>query len=173
MYAFHDLGDSGLEFFSEDMRAVKLMGWDNDNNKLLTASDIKFDLTLQTLDPNSQMGMMFDFSEMEETKSDERKMDTSRPTKDMEADSASLQSAAFSVMSNFSRFFNPDRTKKSATDQSVQWQEAGHDGDPPDDDNVSVSHKLEALNFSQKVVEDAVQDKLKEQETQIQMEHSQ
>ena len=32
-YAFHDLGDPGLEFFSEDMKAVKTMGWDDKNNK--------------------------------------------------------------------------------------------------------------------------------------------
>ena len=172
-YAFHDLGDSGLEFFSEEMRAVKLMGWDDGNNRPLVASNLEFDLTLQTPDPNSQMGMMFNFSKMEEVKSYESKMDSGRPAKEMEADSASLQSVAFSVMSNFLRFFNLDGMERCATDQCIQWQEAGHEGDPLDEDNVSISHKLEALNFFQKAVEDAVHDKMKEQETQIQTEHSQ
>ena len=116
-YAFHDLGDSGLEFFSKDMRAVKLVGWDNDdNNRLLMVSNLKFDLVLQTLDLNSQMGMMFDFSKMKEVKSYECKMDSGRPAKEMEVDLASLQSAAFSMMSNFSHFFNPDGTEWCAMD---------------------------------------------------------
>ena len=37
-YAYHDLGNPGLEFFSEDMKAVKLVGWVEDNNCPLMAS---------------------------------------------------------------------------------------------------------------------------------------
>ena len=110
-YAFHDLGDPSLEFFNEDMKAVKTMGWDDENNKPLTANDLKFDLALQTPEPDSQLGMMFDFSEMEEPKAEEHTSRNGRPKKDMEADSVSLQSVAFSVMSNFSWFFNPDGTE--------------------------------------------------------------
>ena len=87
-YAFHDLGDPGLEFFSEDMKAVKTMGWDDKNNKPLTANDLKFDLALQTPEPDSQLGMMFDFSKMEEPKAEEHTSRNGRPKKDMEADSA-------------------------------------------------------------------------------------
>ena len=107
-YAFHDLGNPSLEFFSKDMKAVKTMGWDEENNKPLTANDLKFDLALQTPEPDSQLGMMFDFSKMEEPKTEEHTSRNGRPKKDMEADSASLQLAAFSVMSNFSWFFNLD-----------------------------------------------------------------
>ena len=107
-YAFHDLGNPGLEFFSKDMKAVKTMGWDDENNKPLMANNLKFDLALQTPEPDSQLGMMFNFSEMEEPKVEEHTSRNGRPKKDMEADSASLHLVAFSVMSNFSRFFNPD-----------------------------------------------------------------
>ena len=172
-YAFHDLGDPGLEFFSEDMKAVKTMGWDDENNKPLTANNLKFDLALQTPEPDSQLGMMFDFSKMEEPKAEEHTSRNGRPKKDMEADSASLQSAAFSVMSNFSWFFNPDGTERCATDRHVQWQEAGQDSDPSEDDNGSVSQKMEALTFFQMAVEEVVKKKMKEQESHLQTEHSQ
>ena len=86
---------------------------------MLMVSNLKFDLALQTPDPNSQMEMMFDFSEMEEVKSYECKMDSSRPAKEMESDVASLQSVAFSVMSNFSHFFNPDGMARCAMDRCV------------------------------------------------------
>ena len=115
-YAYHDLGNPGLEFFSEDMKAVKLMGWVEENNHPLMASDLKFDLALQTPDPNSQIGMMFNFSEMETSKPEGQQTSGSPQRKEMKVDSASLQSGAFSVMSNFSRFFNPDGTEQNATD---------------------------------------------------------
>ena len=115
-YAYHDLGDPGLKFFSEDLKAVKLMGWVEENNHPLMASNLKFDLALQTPDPNSQIGLMFDFSEMETSKLEGQQTSGSHPRKEMEVDSASLQSGAFSVMSNFSQFFNPDGTEWNAMD---------------------------------------------------------
>ena len=149
------------------------MGWVEQNNRLLMASDLKFDLVLQTPDPNSQIGMMFDFSEMETSKPEGQQTSRSCPRKEMEVDSASLQSGTFSVMSNFLWFFNPDGTEWNAMDRQVKWQEAGEDSKSPDEDEASVSQKLEALKFFQTAVEDTVKKKMKAQEMQIQSECSQ
>ena len=150
-----------------------LMGWVEENNHLLMASNLKFDLALQTPDPDSQIGMMFDFSEMETSKPEGQQTSGSHPRKETEVDSASLQSGAFSVMSNFLWFFNLDSMEWNAMDQWVKWQEAGEDSESPDEDEASVSQKMEALKFFQTAVEEVVQKKMKAQEMQIQSECSQ
>ena len=58
-------------------------------------------------------------------------------------------------------------------DRRVQWQEAGQDSDPSEDDSGSISQKMEALTFFQMAVEEAVKKKMKEQESHLQTEHSQ
>ena len=58
-------------------------------------------------------------------------------------------------------------------DRRVQWQEAGQDSDPSEDDSGSVSQKMEALTFFQMALEEPVKKKMKEQESHLQTEHSQ
>jgi hypothetical protein len=113
------------------MHAVMDMGWDEEHNHPITASEAQLDCALALPDPDSLLGQMFDFSEMEPLASDMNVSDA-HPTRDVDTASANLD--AFSAMSNFSRFYNPDGTECLATDWHVQWSdevtETGDMGEP-------------------------------------------
>ena len=70
------------------------------------------------------MGMVFDFSEMEELPSEGQPINGDHLRKDNEVDLALLNSTAFSIMSIFSHFINPNGTECMATDRQTQWHSA-------------------------------------------------
>lgn len=171
-FAYRQLGPVALEWFSPDMQAVVDMGWDEERNCPITASEAKLDKALEIPDPNSSLGQMFDFSEMEPMNSGDKASDTrparngdagsdARPARD--GDAASATSDAFSAMSNFSRFYNPDGTERQATDRRVLWsgetQEMGDTGNSTQADEDQEDREA-ARQYFQGAVDAAVRQQL-------------
>ena len=65
VYAFRAFGDVGLQWFSLNMAVVKTTGWDKEKNWPITANECLLDKILEIPTPDSALGQMFDFSEME------------------------------------------------------------------------------------------------------------
>ena len=116
-YAFCAFGDVGLQWFSPNMAVVKTMGWDEEKNWPITANECLLDKILKIPTPDSALGQMFDFSEME-LDSAKKGAEAARPScsSPPDDDTASKGSDAFSQLSTFSRFYNPDGTERMATD---------------------------------------------------------
>ena len=111
-YAFHTFGDVGLQWFSPNMAVVKTMGWDEEKNYPITANEHLLDKILEIPTPDSALGQMFDFSEME-LDSAKKGAEVACPSRSSlpDDDTASKGSDAFSQLSTFSRFYNLDGTE--------------------------------------------------------------
>jgi hypothetical protein len=68
-YLYHHFGDVGLSFFLPYVRnAVKLQGWNEKEDRPITAGEEALDKVLKPYAEDSRMTIMFDFSNMEDSK---------------------------------------------------------------------------------------------------------
>jgi hypothetical protein len=82
-YLYHHFGDVGLSFFPPYVcNAVKLQGWNEKEDRPVTAREEALDKVLKPYAEDSRMNMMFDFSNMEDSKvRDDIQQQSLRPEK--------------------------------------------------------------------------------------------
>jgi hypothetical protein len=137
---YHLKGEVGLSFFPEYVRTeVRKQGWNEAEDRPVTAGEVLLDATMKPYDKKSNMLKLFDFSAMEETPLKDDLQQNTRPAKNDAAapnDTATGDSPAlpprqltyrdaFSVQSKVSAFVNPDGTKRVAS--ATQRESYGND----------------------------------------------
>jgi hypothetical protein len=137
---YHLKGEVGLSFFPEYVRTeVRKQGWNEAEDRPVTAGEVLLDATMKPYDEKSNMLKLFDFSAMEETPLKDDLQQNTRPAKNDAAapnDTATGDSPAlpprqltyrdaFLVQSKVSAFVNPDGTKRVAS--ATQRESYGND----------------------------------------------
>ena len=153
------------------MAVVKTMGWDEEKNQPVTANEYLLDKILEIPTPDSALGQMFDFSEME--------LDSTKKGAEvaclscsslLDDDTASKGSDMFSQLSTFSRFYNPDGMEQMATDQRVEWMDLGGTDTPKE---VACTYFQTAVDATAQCQQAIAMSQIKEQKHQLEQQSAQ
>jgi hypothetical protein len=128
-YLYKQFGDVGLSFFPDHVgKQVKAQGWNEEEDRPVTAGEEALDYALKPYADNSVMYKMFDFSKMDDTplKQDLQNLG-GRPNRNGDQQAADLPPDpqrlayrdAFSLASQAqSEYYNPDGTPRETTQRA-------------------------------------------------------